>query len=135
MYKFWYEYIKPKYANNANLCYMDTDSHVMQVNTADSYHDISNDVNLLFDTSNYITKLPRPLPIGKNKKVIGKFKDELGGKIMIEFCALKAKTYAYKVDNDTEDKKAKGTKKCVIKRHITFDNYVDTLFKTTKLLR
>ena len=106
MYKFWYEYIKPKYANNANLCYMDTDSYVMQVNTADLYHDISNDVNLLFDTSNYITKLPRPLPIGKNKKVIGKFKDELGGKIMIEVSALKAKTYAYKVDNDTEDKKA-----------------------------
>ena len=108
--------------------------YVVQVNTADLYHDISNDVNLLFDTSNYITKFSKPLPIGKNKKVIDKFKDELGGKIMIEVCTLKTKTYAYKVDNDTEDKKAKGTKKCVIKRHIIFDNYVDTLFKTTKLL-
>ena len=48
----------------------------------------------------------RPLPIGINKKVIGKFKDELGGKIMTEFCALKSKAYAYKLDDDTEHKKS-----------------------------
>ena len=73
--------------------------------------------------------------IGKNKKVIGKFKDEIGVKIISEFCALKAKTYAYKLDNDNEVKKAKGTKKCVVKRHITFDNYTDILFKSSKLLK
>ena len=89
---------------------MDTDSFVMHVNTNDFYHDISNDVNLLFDTSNYSTKLLRPLPIGINKKVLGKFKDELGGKTMSEFCALKAKTYACKLNDDSECKKAKGTK-------------------------
>ena len=110
VYKFWYEYIKPKYADNVKLCYMDTDSFVMHVNTNDFYHDISNDVNLLFDTSNYSTKLLMPLPIGINKKVLGKFKDELGGKAMSEFCALKAKTYAYKLNDDSECKKAKGTK-------------------------
>ena len=114
---------------------MDTDSFVIHVKTNDFFHDISNDVNLWFDTSNYITKLPRPLPIGKNKKVLGKFKDELGGKIISELCCLKAKTYSYKLDDDSECKKAKGTKKCIVKRHIIFDNYLDTLFKTTKLLK
>ena len=117
MYKVWYECINPKYADNAKVCYMDTDSFIMHANTDDFYHDISNDVNLLFDTSNCSTKLLRSLPIAINKKVLGKFKDELGGKIMSEFCALKAKTYAYKLDDDSECKKAKGTKKCIVKRH------------------
>ena len=71
----------------------------------------------------------------KNKKVIGKFKDELGGKVMSEFCALKAKTYAFKLDNDNEVKKAKGTKKCIVKNHITFNDYVNTLFNDNKLLK
>ena len=68
----------------------------------DFYKDISNDVEGWFDTSNYDAKDKRPLPIGKNKKVIGKFKDELGGKIMTEFCVLRAKAYAFKLDDDTE---------------------------------
>ena len=62
-------------------------------------------------------------------------KDELGGEIISEFCCLKAKTYTSNLDNDAEFKKAKGTKKCVVKRHITFDNCLDTLFKTTKILK
>ena len=70
-----------------------------------------------------------------NKKVIGKFKHELGGKTMSEFCALKAKTYAFKLDNDNEVKKAKGTKKCVAKKHITFNYHVNTLFNDDKLLK
>ena len=70
----------------------------------------------------------------KNKKVLGKFKDELGGKIIAEFCALRAKTYAYKLDDDTKNKKAKGTKKCIVKREIIFQNYVDSLFKNEVLL-
>ena len=118
MYKFWYEYIKPKYSSNVNLCYMDTDSFIMQVNTTDFYHTISNDVNLWFDTSSYTTKLPRPVPIEVNKKVLGMMKDELGGEIMSELCCLKAKTDAYKLDNDVEFKKAKGTKNRVVKRYI-----------------
>ena len=74
-----------------------------------------------FDTSNY--EVGRPLPTGKNKKVIGLMKDELGGKIMTEFVALRPKTYAYLTDDCKEDKKAKGTKKCVIKRVLKFNNY------------
>ena len=75
--------MKPKYANNVKLCYMDTDSFIMNIKTNDFYKDISNDVENRFDTSNYEVK--RPLPTGKNKKVIGLMKDELGGKIITEF--------------------------------------------------
>ena len=73
----------------------------------DFYEGIANDVERLFDTSNYDKKDERPLPIGKNKKVIGLFKDVLGGKIVTEFCALRANAYAYKLDDDTENKKLK----------------------------
>ena len=54
---------------------------------------------------------------------------------MSDFCALKAKTYAFKLDNNSEVKKAKGTKKCTVKNHITFNDYVNTLFNDTKLLK
>ena len=64
----------------------------MHIKTEDFYKDIASDVNKWFDTSNYDKNDNRPLPIGINKKVIGMSKDELGGKIMIKFCALRAKT-------------------------------------------
>ena len=66
MYKFWYDYMKPKYNDNVKLCYMDTDSFIMNIKTNDFYKDISNDVENRFDTSNY--EVNRPLPTGKNKK-------------------------------------------------------------------
>ena len=94
MYEFQYDYIKPKYGDTARLRYMDTDSFVVNIKTEDFYKDIACDVERWFDTSNYDAKDERPLPIGKNKKVIGKFKDELAGKIITEFCALRAKAYA-----------------------------------------
>ena len=134
-YEFWYYYIKPMYGDKAKLCYTDTDSLVIHIKTDDFYKDISNDVERLFDTSNYDKKDNRPLPIGKNKKVIGLFKDELGGKIMTEFCALRAKAYAYKLDDDTEMKKAKGTKKCIVKRELMFENYKDALFNDKIIIR
>ena len=115
MYEFWYDYMKPKYNDNVKLCYMDADSFVMDIKTNDFYKDIFDDVDNRFDTSNYEVK--RPLPIGKNKKVIGLMKDELGGEIITEFIALRPKTYSYLTDNDKIDKKAKGTKKCVIKKN------------------
>ena len=134
MYEFWYDYLKPMYDDNIKLCYMDTDSFIFIVKTNDLYKDISNDIDKWFDTSSYNKDIDRPLEKGKNKRVIGKFKDELSGKIMSEFCALRAKTY--KSDNsDFEENKAKGTKKCVIKTDITFKNYVDTLFNNKKLIR
>ena len=72
------------------LCYMDTDSFAIHVKTEDFYKDIADDVDKWFDTSKYAKNDNRQLPIGKNKKVIGKFKDELDRKILIEFAALRA---------------------------------------------
>ena len=135
MYEFWYDYIKPKYNDKARLCYVDTDSFVMYIKTEDFYKDIASVVERWFDTSNYDKKDNRPLPIGKNKKVIGLFKDELGEKSIVEFCALRAKAYAYKLDDDTEMKKAKGTKKCIVKREIIFENYKDALFNNEVIIR
>ena len=114
---------------------MDTDSFVINVFTEDIFQVINNDVERWFDTSNYDQNDKRPLQIGVNKKVIWMFKDELGGKIMKEFCALRAKTYAYLMDNDSEMKKAKGTKRCVIKRRLMFENYKDSLFKNKTILK
>ena len=121
MYEFWYDYMKPKYGDNVKLCYMDTDSFIMPIKTEDFYKDIADDVEKRFDTSNY--DVDRPLPTGKNKKYIGLMKDELGGKIMTEFVALRPKTYSYITDDCEENKKAKETKKCVIKRRLKFNDY------------
>ena len=74
----------------------------------DIYKDVAEDAVTRFDSSNY--ELDRPLPKGKNKKVIGLMKDELGGKIMTKFVGLRAKTYSYLIDDGSEDKKAKSTK-------------------------
>ena len=79
-YEFWYDYIKPKYQKNAKLCYMNTDSFIINIKKEDFYEDISNDSEKKFDTSNY--EVSRPLPTEKNKKMIGLMKDELGEKIM-----------------------------------------------------
>ena len=66
MYEFWYDYMRPKYTNNVKLCYMETDSFIMNIKTNDFYEDIASDVENRFDTSNY--EVNRPLPTGKNKK-------------------------------------------------------------------
>ena len=103
---------------------------------------ISNDVERWFDTSNYDENDKRPLSTCKNKKVIGIFKDELGGKIITKFVALRAKAYADLIDGYDDDyekniiinKKAKGTKKCVIKRELMFENYKDSLFNNKIIL-
>ena len=89
MYDYLYNEMKPKYKDRVRLCYMDTDSFIMYIKTEDFYKDIANDVEKKYDTSNYTVE--RPLPMGKNKKVIGMIKDELGGKIMKEFIGLRPK--------------------------------------------
>ena len=62
-------------------------------------------------------------------------KDELGGKIIMEFVTLRPKTYSYLTDHCKEDKKAKGTKKCVIKRMIKFNDYKNCLLKDEVILK
>ena len=108
MYEFLVSYVKPKHNDEAKLRYMDTDSFVINIFTEDFFEDINNDVERWFDTSNYDENGKRPLQIGVNKKVIGMFKDELGGKIMKEFFTLRAKTYTYLLDDDSKNKKLKG---------------------------
>ena len=128
MYEFWHDYMKQKYGGNVKLCYMDTDSFIMHFKTEDFYKDFADDVEKRFDTSNYYDECDRLLLKGNNKKLIGLMKDKLGGKIMTEFCALRPKTYSYLTHDCKEDKKAKGTKKCVaIKRRLKFNGYKDCL--------
>ena len=133
MYEFWNDYMKPKYDNNVKLCYMDIDGFIMNIKTNDFYKDIANDVENRFDTSNY--EVNRPLPMGKNKKVIGLMKDELGGKIITEFVILRPKTYSYLTDDGKEVKKAKRTKAYVIKKMIKFNDYKKCLLNDEVVLK
>ena len=136
----------PKYGDKAKLCYMDTDNFVIDILTEDFYKDIANDVERWFDTSNYDENKTgkRLLLICMNTNVLGLFKDELGGKIMTEFVGIRPKTYAYLINGynnccyDKEkiiNKKANGTKKCVIKRRLMFENYTDSLFNNKIILK
>ena len=86
----------------------------MHIKTEDFYKDIADDVEKRFHTSNY--EVDRPLPTGKNKKVIGLMKDGLGGSIITEFAALRPKTYEYLTDDCEEDKEAKRNKEMCDKK-------------------
>ena len=130
MYKFHYDYMKPKYGKNLKLCYMNTDSFVYHIKTEDFYEHIAGDVKERFDTSGYSEKDARPLSIGLNKKVIGLMKDEFGGKIMTEFVALRPKLYAYRKLDGKEDKKCKGIKKCVVEKTLGCNDYKECLFNS-----
>ena len=124
MYEFHYDYMRPKYGSKVKLYYMDTDNFVYEIETEDFYRDIAKDVEKRFDTNGYSKHENRPLPIGENKKVISLMKDNLGGKIMTEFVALRARMYAYrKIDKEVEEKRCKGTKKCVVSEGLTFKDY------------
>ena len=112
MYEFHYDYMIPKYGDRL---------------IEDFYSDILPDVESRFDTSAYPNDGSRPLPVGKNKKVIGLMKDELGGEIMKEFVSLRPKMYSYRVGN-SEPKKCSGIKKCIVKCMISFDDYKRCLF-------
>ena len=79
MQEFSHDHIKPKYGDRAKLSYMDIDSYIIHTITEDFYEDIAGDVERWFDTFTYDYDNKTLLPISKNKKVIGLFKDELGG--------------------------------------------------------
>ena len=89
--------------------------------TDDNDKETAGDVEKRFDTSNY--ELSKPLPKEKKKKVVGLMKDELGGKSIKKFVRLLTKNYSYLKDGSSEDKKAKDTKKCVIRKKIEFEDY------------
>ena len=85
--------------------------------------------------ANSIENAKRPLSIGKNKKVPGLFKDKLGGKIIVEVVAVTPKTWANLMDDGSKKKKAKETKKCVIKRRLMLENYKDYLFNEKTIFK
>ena len=116
-YEFRHIFLKPDYDEKEKLCFMDTDIFIVYIKTNNINKYIAVDVETRFDTSNY--EFDRPLPKGKNKKVIGLIKDELSQKIMTKCVALRVKTYNYLVDDDSEEeKKKKGRKNCGIKRKL-----------------
>ena len=124
MHEFNYDYVKPKYGKKQN-CVYGYRYFIVYIKTDEIYKDIAEDVETRVDTSNCeleCNSIERPLPKGKNIKVTGLMKDELGGKIMRKLVGLRAKRYSYLVDDGNEDKKAKGTKKCVIKRKMFRSN-------------
>ena len=124
---------------------MDTDSFVYEIETKDFYRDFEKDVKKRFDTSGFPNDDNRPLPIGENKKEIGLMKNELGGKIMTEFVALRAKMYAYgRIGHMTaqqqhfvacDEKCCKGTKKFVVSEGLTLDDYKACLFNGKTIYR
>ena len=90
------------------MLFIYTNSFIVHVKTEDIYKDIEEGLQTRFDTSDF--DIDRPLPKGKNKKVIGLMKDELDGQIMKEFVGLREKTYSHLKDSNDEDKKQKAQK-------------------------
>lgn len=134
MYDFHYNYILPKYAERARLLFTDTDSLAYEIQTEDFYKDIAEDIQTRFDTSDYPVDHASHIKTGINKKVIGMFKDEAGGKQIEEFVGLRAKLYSYRMDGE-DHKKCKGVKKYVVKKRITHDDYKDCLLTKREQLR
>ena len=92
MYKLYPDYVKPKYGENAKLCYVDPESFTVHIKTEDTYKDIVEDVETRFNSSDF--ELEKLLLQRKNKNVIGLIKDELAGEIMKEFVGLREKNIA-----------------------------------------
>lgn len=125
MFDFYYNFLKHEYGDNVELAYTDTDSYLLQIKTDSFYDDMKRNLHL-FDTSDYpetnIFNMPRV-----NKKQPGLFKDELNGEIISEFVGLRSKMYCVKSLGVEKKKKAKGVKKYVLKKDITFDDYVNCI--------
>ena len=115
MYDFHYFYAKKKWPE-LKVLYTDTDSLIYDIPSTNIFEDISPDVEKWFDTSGYPSDFPH-LPVGKNKKVLGVFKDECGGKIISEFIGLRAKCYSVKMDSSEEKNMQRSEKVCEKKNH------------------
>ena len=148
MFDFYYDYIRKKYNDKAKgalaesacrseLLFTDSDSLLYLIHTDDFYKDISHDIKKKFDTSDYPEKHPSGIKTGVNKKVIGKFKDEVSGRQITHFVGLRPKLYSFKVEYSYRSevgltKKCKCINKNVVKREITFEDYVQCLFSGEK---
>ena len=130
MYSFYYDVLKPKYNDDINIVYTDTDSYVIKVDTDDLYEDFK-EINDYMDFSDY--PIERPNQDKTNKKVLGKFKDEMNGKIITHFIGLKSKASCYKVYGDEkEHKKSKGVVKHKVSNQLSYKTYEETLNRNCK---
>lgn len=138
MYKFLYDYLKPKYGPNVSIIYTDTDSYITEIRTSDVYKDIRDDPSE-FDTSDYSEDNIYGIK-HHNKKVPGKFKDELNGEVVVAVAGLRAKCYAVRTYGEIDKKKkpnvfgkidkikkSKGVKKNVLKKTVSFDDYYNCI--------
>ena len=135
MFDFHYNFIRKKYNNKAELSFTETDSLLYLIQTDDFFLDIKKDVKKKFDTSDYPENHPSGIKTGVNKKVIGKFKDEVGGNQITHFVGLRPKLYTFKVEEKGETRKAKGVKKNVIKKSLSFEDYKKCLFTKDELMK
>ena len=151
MFDFHYNYIRKKYGNKAELLFTDTDSLMYLIQTDDFYLDIKHDIKKNFDTSDYHENHPSEIKTGVNKKVIGKFKDEVGGNQITHFVGLRPKLYTFKVETkykkdekgklkeinviEEDKRKAKGVKKNVIKKSLTFEDYKECLYTEEEIMK
>ena len=135
MFDFHYNFIRKKYGDKAELLFTDTDSLMYLIETEDFYSDIKHYIRKKFDTSDYPENHPSGIKTGVNKKVIGKFKDEIGGKQITHFVGLRPKLYTFKVEEKGETRKAKGVKKNVIKKSLSFEDYKKCLFTEDELMK
>ena len=141
MFDFHYNYIRAKYTDAAELLFTDTDSLLYLIHTDDFYKDISKEIKRKFDTSDYPPDDPSGILTGVNKKVIGKFKDEVAGREITHFVGLRPKLYSFKVEDQTTGgvggiiKKCKGVKKNVVKREISCEDYTQCLFSGEKQMK
>lgn len=148
MYKFMYDFLKPKYGEKCALAYTDTDSFILHLQKTNFYNEIKEN-SAMFDTSDF--SIGNRFNIEpKNKKIPGIFKDELNGKIVLEFVGLRAKCYAIEalnekktlVDLDKKKKKlrktmvikrSKGVKMSVVQQKLKFSDYVDCILGNCKV--
>ena len=147
MFDFHYNYIKKKYGEKAELLMTDTDSLMYLIQTDDVYNDIKKDVKKKFDTSNFPDVHPSGIATGVNEKVVGKFKNEAAANNRTHFVGFSSKLYSYliemqygkngKLKEPEQDsiRKAKGVKKNVIKKSLTFEDYKKCLFSEEKVLK
>jgi len=124
MYRFFYDYLKPKYGDKCKLLFTDTDSLCCHIETEDLYADMAEN-NELFDTSNFETT--HALYSLKNHRVLGKFKSETGSLVPTEFVGLRAKMYSLHVPNKQTKIREKGIKKSYIKKHVRHQQFLHVL--------
>jgi hypothetical protein len=119
MYDFHYDVMWPRYKDDLEILYMDTDSFIYQIQTTDWHADMR-DMKVHFDTSDY--PVSHPNHSVDNKKILGKMKDELNGVVLEEYIGLRSKLYSLSYGGRVS-KRAKGVKKCALKRKISFEDY------------